>query len=81
MSDKIYYSGYYGTTEASGSWFSSCCGARYVKKPSKANMTNSYRGIRVAVGAVHEPYVGPKQCVDVVQTKNGPLTIGVRHAW
>lgn len=67
--------------EAPSTWFSNCCGAKYIKEPTQANMTRGYRGIRVAVGEILKPGVNKKQTVNVVNTKNGPLTIGVRHVW
>jgi hypothetical protein len=68
--------------EAPSTWFSWCCGARYIKEPTHNNMTRGYRGIRVAVGDnIVNAGVHKKQEISVVQTKNGPLTVGVRHVW
>jgi hypothetical protein len=80
---KIYKENYYGGhEEAPSTWFSFCCGARYIKNPTKTNMTRGYRGIRVAVGDnIIDAGVRKKQEISVVQTKNGLLTIGVRHVW
>lgn len=81
---KIYEYGHYGRCdkEAHGTWFSNCCGAKYIKEPNKTNMTRGYRGIRVAVGDnIIAAGEHKKQTVNIVNTKNGPLTIGVRHVW
>lgn len=82
MMNKIYTVSYYGSqNEASSTWFGHCCGAKYVKNPTPVNLKKGYRGIRIAVGEVVPAYKGPKQSIDVINTRNGPLTVGIRHAW
>ena len=66
------------TREASErEWLADCCGAR-ARHPSR-NIANNRTGILVAVGKTGCAYVGRKVQVDVVQTKNGPIAVSIRH--
>ena len=59
--------------------FSSCCGTRYVTKPS--SFKRSGRFILLGEGAMAEEMDGPKQTINVINTQNGPITVRVRHVW
>ena len=72
----------YGRRIAESTWLSGCCGAGWVKNPTeKTSLRRTHKGIRLIVGKHEEPYSGPKQHVDIVETKNGTITVGIRHAW
>ena len=69
----------YNNSEAGASWFGECCGATWTKQPTeKTDLKKGHKGIRVLVGKHGEEYIGPKQRVQHVETKNGILTIGIR---
>ncbi len=65
------------------SWFSNCCGAKYYKtltEKSKERIMQS-RFITVALGDQIPEYSDDKTEVVHVKTKNGTITVKVRHAW
>jgi len=71
---------YYGNPPERG-WptFSSCCGSRYVFPGN--NFSRPMRGIKVGVGALIDNKINPKTSHHLVQTKNGPLSVVIRHKW
>lgn len=62
-------------------WLCTCCGARAKEAGKEVDMTKNKRGILVAAGLIHAPYQGDKVEVTTIQTKNGPLTVSVRHVF
>ena len=72
---------FYGTRKANSSWFASCCGARYSKVTDKTKFQQGHKGILVFDGAVGKEYKGTKQSLTHVKTKNGTITVGIRHTW
>ena len=66
-------------------WMCCCCGARAVtiKPNNKKVFHGTSRLIRVAVGDFNDgqSFDNGKQTIDVIQTKNGPITIGTRYVW
>lgn len=68
---------------ATHSWFAECCGAKYYKSlgPVQLERVKNYRGIVVAVGKKGVPQDTGKCEIVHVETKNGPLTIGMRYEW
>ncbi len=82
VSTAIYRQEYYGAPRLreNGNWFAWCCGATYIPKPKpNTKVSGSHKGIKVWAGAVGEPYKGKKQTVDHVVTRNGTITVSVRH--
>lgn len=81
----IYKSRLYGRNKfepADKSWFSWCCGARYSPNvTSRTNFQAGHLGIRVFEGIVGEEYVGPKQQLKHIKTRNGDLTVSIRHEY
>lgn len=81
----IYSHSYYGVSVNPinrGGWFANCCGATYISRPKpNAKVTGTHKGIKVWAGAVGKPYKGKKQTVDHVVTRNGTITVSVRHDW
>jgi hypothetical protein len=75
--DSLYGSGTIGVRD----WLCNCCGARAKEAGSMPDMTKNKRGILVAAGLIHAPYQGDKVEVTTIQTKNGPLTVSVRHVF
>ncbi len=81
---KVYTQTYYGVSNQpirdKSLWFSHCCGATFIPEPTeKVNVRGSHKGIKVWPGAIGKPYKGRKQQVDHVVTRNGTLTVSVRH--
>ncbi len=79
--------GYYGRdyyVEANTStWLCNSCGARAVNLELKDVIMSLKRvgGIKVAVGAFGDGYDDGKVAINVVNTKNGPLTISTRYVY
>jgi hypothetical protein len=72
--------GNYGINDARG--ISICSGATYSKRISaNTNFRNSMRGIRILDGAVGKEGLCAKTDLKHVVTKNGTITVVVRHAW
>jgi hypothetical protein len=80
---SVYRHNYYGASHepmGNEAWFCNCCGASYIAKPKPdAKVSPAHKGIRVWAGAVGAPYKGPKQTVDHLVTRNGTITVSVRH--
>ena len=64
-------------------WLCNSCGARAVNLELK-DVTMSLKrvgGIKVAAGAFGDEYDNGKVAINVVNTKNGPLTISTRYVY
>lgn len=62
-----------------GAYTCVCCGAKPYTPETFPKGRTKY--IAIAAGEVKDPIINSKWDVNVVQTKNGPVTIGVRHEW
>lgn len=62
-----------------GQSFSSCCGTRYTKNPSKFARASKF--ILLGEGVLAKEAELPKHTINVVNTQNGPITVKVRHVW
>ena len=72
----------YGKEANAYTWIAACCGARATKRaPIDKTLCGRHKGIRVWAGEYKEPFDNDKNLVTTVQTKNGPLSIGVRYVW
>lgn len=47
----------------------------------KTKVTNNRRFIQVSLEDTQDPYDDGKTKIDVIQTKNGRVTVGVRYVW
>lgn len=63
--------------------FSGCCGTLPLKTKARAQtlLSQPVRKICLGVGKLLEPMDDGKQLVDIVETKNGPVTVGIRYVW
>lgn len=62
-------------------WFANCCGATYSKVTPKTNTQGGHKGIKVWDGAIGTEYKGEKQSLTHVKTRNGTISVSIRHAW
>ena len=69
------------SSRAASSWFANCCGASYPKITDKTKITATQKGFRVFDGAFGQEYEGRKQSVKHIHTKNGTITLSIRHTW
>ncbi len=68
--------------KADSSWFANCCGATYVHKVSEKTKFNApHKGIRVFSGIHGKEYEGTKQFLKHIKTRNGDITVNIRHVY
>lgn len=71
---------YHGIGPDYNHWLSDCCGARFVAKPKPTiNLRRPHVGIRIVNGIVNDECDDPVYFVKHLQTKAGPLTVGIRR--
>jgi hypothetical protein len=71
-----------GKSQAPSGFFADCCGATYTKTISdKTNVYATHKGIRVFDQEFGTPYQGNKQSLHHVKTRNGTITVSIRHTW
>lgn len=67
---------------AGSKWFADCCGATYKWHPDeKTKVTALHKGILVFDRIIGKEYKGKKQDVSHIKTRNGNLTICIRHTY
>ncbi len=71
-----------GKRQAPSGFFANCCGATYTKTiTEKTKVSAGHKGIRVFEKEIGTPYQGDKQSLHHVKTRNGTITVSIRHTW
>ena len=74
-------SDWYGYNTYNGQ-FCGCCGSSYAQNLNgRANPAINAKGIKLMLGAIGKEQKGPKINIDHVKTKNGYVTVSIRHVW
>lgn len=71
--------GYHGNYDYKD-WLADCCGARFVDTPpTNIDLRRPHIGIRIVNGIVNKECDDEVYFIKHLQTKAGPLTVGVRR--
>lgn len=59
-------------------WLAGSCGARFTTN-QKVDLTRIHNGVKLIAGHVGKPTDNPVYAISHIQTKAGPLTVGIRR--